>query len=291
MSTQKVAAYATRSLVHTSWLIARCTKGIVRDHRYEDGRGRGYAMALTFGTLLSSQGADGTPARTFRTDWGQPTKLYSVRSTRSTRRPLHGRATERRPLNRTTTIPALIPAARNDLEPPAPVTASPRSSASASCRRAGSVVSLLGCHVLTGGPVRPGAVAVRDLVSPTWVGRAVRRRAPGSAGGPDRERPQIWRYGRPPSGRIGPTASGRDPGVAVSGLRCDRHARDQGRLFRPCPGTASARPRWLSCERRLKPRTRVAEIETGECGGKTVNGVADAPGGNWAGAGSCCGRG
>jgi hypothetical protein len=33
MSTQKVAAYATRSLVHASWLIARCTKGIVRGHR------------------------------------------------------------------------------------------------------------------------------------------------------------------------------------------------------------------------------------------------------------------
>ena len=132
----------------------------------------------------------GTPARTFRTDWGQPTKLYSVRSTRSTRRPLHGRATERRPLNRTTTIPALIPAARNDLEPPAPVTASPRSSASAPCRRGwiGRVAPRL--SFLTGGPVRPGAVAVRDLVSPTWVGRTVRRRAPGSAGG-----------ARPPSGR------------------------------------------------------------------------------------------
>ena len=146
ISTQKATVYTARSLVHASWLIARCTKGIVRAI-IKNGRGRGYAYGTNFRHAVEFSRSGGTPARTFRTDWGQPTKLYSVRSTRSTRRPLHGRATERRPLHRTTSVAALIPAGRNDLEPSAPVTRKPKIvGTQASCRQAGSVVSLLGCH-------------------------------------------------------------------------------------------------------------------------------------------------
>jgi hypothetical protein len=68
---------------HTSWLfIARCTKGIVV-HDQVVGHDEVLLMALTFGTLLSSQGADAHHLGPFGPVPGQPTKPYSVGFARS----------------------------------------------------------------------------------------------------------------------------------------------------------------------------------------------------------------
>ena len=69
MSTQKVTVYTARSLVHASWLIARCTKGIVRAST-KDGRGRGYAYGTNFRHAVEFSRSGGTPARTFRNRLG-----------------------------------------------------------------------------------------------------------------------------------------------------------------------------------------------------------------------------
>ena len=59
LSTQKVTACAVSITGHTSWtFFARCTKGIAYSAHHEDGNriDEVLLMALTFGTLLSSQG-------------------------------------------------------------------------------------------------------------------------------------------------------------------------------------------------------------------------------------------
>ena len=65
--------FTTASITgHTSWLIARCTKGIVRDHRLRDGRGRGYAYGTNFRHAVEFSRSGRTPARPFRAVRGNP---------------------------------------------------------------------------------------------------------------------------------------------------------------------------------------------------------------------------
>ena len=82
-----------QSLVHPSWAvrsittarIARCTKGISSVLAYAK-TGREYFMALTFGTLLSSQGADAHRRGSFEPFGGNPsyiTRSVSQGQTRS----------------------------------------------------------------------------------------------------------------------------------------------------------------------------------------------------------------
>ena len=89
-STQKVTVLATVSITgHTSWVFlpcnnavdvffARCTKGILFTLRQAGPWTRVNKMALTFGTLLSSQGADAHRQDPFGPIGGNPS--YATRS-------------------------------------------------------------------------------------------------------------------------------------------------------------------------------------------------------------------
>jgi hypothetical protein len=64
----------------TITVLARCTKGISSRFRQTGSVDESYFMALTFGTLLSSQGADAHRRGSLRAVLGQPELRYPVSS-------------------------------------------------------------------------------------------------------------------------------------------------------------------------------------------------------------------